>query len=84
MPISLPAFSPQPDWHEALRGHGHAAQTLGVEREAYIYMAIGVVGTTIAPWMQFYLQSSIVEKGIRVKDYAASRLDVIVGCFFTD
>jgi len=50
----------------------------------YIYMAIGVVGTTIAPWMQFYLQSSIVEKGIRVKDYAASRLDVVVGSFFTD
>jgi Mn2+/Fe2+ NRAMP family transporter len=47
-------------------------------------MAIGVVGTTIAPWMQFYLQSSIVEKGIRVKDYAASRLDVIVGSLFTD
>jgi Mn2+/Fe2+ NRAMP family transporter len=49
-----------------------------------MYMAIGVVGTTIAPWMQFYLQSSIVEKGIRVKDYAASRLDVIVGSIFTD
>jgi Mn2+/Fe2+ NRAMP family transporter len=47
-------------------------------------MAIGVVGTTIAPWMQFYLQSSIVEKGIRVKDYGASRLDVIVGSLFTD
>ena len=43
-----------------------------------------MVGTTIAPWMQFYLQSSIVEKGIRVKDYAASRLDVIVGSLFTD
>jgi Mn2+/Fe2+ NRAMP family transporter len=55
-----------------------------VWNEGYVYMAIGVVGTTIAPWMQFYLQSSIVEKGIRVKDYAASRLDVIVGCFFTD
>jgi Mn2+/Fe2+ NRAMP family transporter len=53
-------------------------------QKAYMYMAIGVVGTTIAPWMQFYLQSSIVEKGIRVKDYAASRLDVIIGSFFTD
>jgi Mn2+/Fe2+ NRAMP family transporter len=52
--------------------------------KAYMYMAIGIVGTTIAPWMQFYLQSSIVEKGIRVKDYGASRLDVIVGSFFTD
>jgi Mn2+/Fe2+ NRAMP family transporter len=47
-------------------------------------MAIGIVGTTIAPWMQFYLQSSFVEKGISVKDYPASRLDVIVGSFFTD
>ena len=47
-------------------------------------MTIGVIGTTIAPWMQFYLQSSIVEKGITVRQYGASRLDVIVGSFFTD
>jgi Mn2+/Fe2+ NRAMP family transporter len=51
---------------------------------SYLYMVIGVVGTTIAPWMQFYLQSSIVEKGIGEKQYGASRLDVIVGCVFTD
>ena len=50
----------------------------------YIYMAIAVVGTTIAPWMQFYLQSSIVEKGITRRDYKLSRIDVIAGCFFTD
>jgi Mn2+/Fe2+ NRAMP family transporter len=50
----------------------------------YLYMIIGVIGTTIAPWMQFYLQSSVVEKGIDVKQYGASRLDVIVGCIFTD
>jgi NRAMP (natural resistance-associated macrophage protein)-like metal ion transporter len=74
----------QPSWHEALK----ATVTLPARsvwgEKAYIYMAIGIVGTTIAPWMQFYLQSSIVEKGIRVKDYAASRLDVIVGSLFTD
>jgi NRAMP (natural resistance-associated macrophage protein)-like metal ion transporter len=73
----------QPSWHDALlltvKPPERSAWTRG-----YIYMAIGVVGTTIAPWMQFYLQASIVEKGIRVKDYAASRLDVIVGSFFTD
>ena len=50
----------------------------------YIYMAIAVVGTTIAPWMQFYLQSSIVEKGVTRRDYKLSRIDVIAGCFFTD
>jgi NRAMP (natural resistance-associated macrophage protein)-like metal ion transporter len=50
----------------------------------YIAMFVGLVGTTIAPWMQFYIQSAIVEKGITVKDYKFSRLDVIVGCFITD
>jgi NRAMP (natural resistance-associated macrophage protein)-like metal ion transporter len=42
-------------------------------------MIIGLVGTTIAPWMQFYLQASIVEKNVAVKDYKMSRLDVIIG-----
>ena len=73
----------QPSWHDALLA------TVKMPRKSmwtsdYVYMAIAVVGTTIAPWMQFYLQSSIVEKGSRVKDYSASRLDVIVGSFFTD
>jgi NRAMP (natural resistance-associated macrophage protein)-like metal ion transporter len=53
-------------------------------RQDYLYMAIGVVGTTIAPWMQFYLQSSIVEKGVTRRDYRASRIDVVAGCIFTD
>ena len=52
--------------------------------QAYLYMVIGVVGTTIAPWMQFYLQSSIVEKGVTKRGYKASRLDVVTGCIFTD
>jgi NRAMP (natural resistance-associated macrophage protein)-like metal ion transporter len=50
----------------------------------YFYMLTGVVGTTIAPWMQFYLQSAVVEKGIKVKEYIYSRWDVIVGCVITD
>jgi Mn2+/Fe2+ NRAMP family transporter len=52
--------------------------------QAYLFMVIGVVGTTIAPWMQFYLQSSIVEKGVTKRGFKASRLDVITGCVFTD
>ncbi len=52
--------------------------------QAYLYMVIGVVGTTIAPWMQFYLQSSIVEKGVTRRGLLASRWDVIAGCIFTD
>jgi NRAMP (natural resistance-associated macrophage protein)-like metal ion transporter len=52
--------------------------------QAYLYMVIGVVGTTIAPWMQFYLQASVVEKGVTRRGLRASRWDVIVGCVFTD
>ena len=73
----------QPNWHDALEATIRMPER-SVWTNDYIYMAIGIVGTTIAPWMQFYLQSSIVEKGIRVKDYGASRLDVIVGSLFTD
>jgi len=48
---------------------------------AYIVTLIGIVGTTIAPWMQFYQQASVAEKNIAVKDYSLSRLDTIVGGF---
>jgi NRAMP (natural resistance-associated macrophage protein)-like metal ion transporter len=46
----------------------------------YITMLIGMVGTSIAPWMQFYLQAAIVEKGVSAKEYVESRIEVIVGC----
>jgi Mn2+/Fe2+ NRAMP family transporter len=74
----------QPNWSDALRNTVKLPERGLWHDKNYMYMAIGIVGTTIAPWMQFYLQSSIVEKGIPVKDYPASRLDVVVGSFFTD
>ena len=74
----------QPNWHESLIATVQLPGKSVWRDKAYLYMAIGVVGTTIAPWMQFYLQSSVVEKGVAVKDYGASRFDVIVGCIFTD
>jgi Mn2+/Fe2+ NRAMP family transporter len=48
---------------------------------AYIVTLIGIIGTTIAPWMQFYQQASVAEKNIAVKDYSLSRLDTVVGGF---
>jgi NRAMP (natural resistance-associated macrophage protein)-like metal ion transporter len=74
----------QPSWHDALVATVKLPEKSVWSEKQYIYMVVGIIGTTIAPWMQFYLQSSVVEKGIRVKDYAASRLDVIVGSLFTD
>jgi Mn2+/Fe2+ NRAMP family transporter len=46
-------------------------------------MVIGIVGTTIAPWMQFYMQSSVIEKGLKMKNYRYTLVDIIVGCIAT-
>ena len=74
----------KPAWMEAMKATIKPPQMEAFKHGEYLYMVIGVVGTTIAPWMQFYLQSSVVEKGITRRQYKASRLDVIVGCIFTD
>jgi len=49
----------------------------------YLSMVLGIVGTTIAPWMQFYMQSAVIEKGIKVGDYKYALWDVIIGCTAT-
>lgn len=49
----------------------------------YITMVISLIGTTIAPWMQFYMQSSVIEKGLKIKDYKFTILDIFVGCVAT-
>jgi len=73
-----------PNWHEALVATVKLPDKSVWHDAAYIPLTVAVIGTTITPWMQFYLQSSIVEKGVTVRQYKASRLDVIVGSFFTD
>ena len=66
----------KPDWGHVLQQVSHPQLSL---HPAEITMVIGLVGTTIAPWMQFYLQASIVEKGIKIQDYKFTRFDVLVG-----
>jgi Mn2+/Fe2+ NRAMP family transporter len=73
-----------PDWHQALVETVKLPERSVWKDKGYVYMTMGVIGTTISPWMQFYLQSSIVEKGVTVRQFKASRLDVVVGSFFTD
>src|SRR6202521_3590399 len=74
----------KPAWIEAVTATVKPPQLAAFKQDSYLYMVIGVVGTTIAPWMQFYLQSSVVEKGVTRRQYNTSKLDVIVGCIFTD
>jgi Mn2+/Fe2+ NRAMP family transporter len=73
-----------PDWKTAVIATVTRPKDVGIRNYPYVYMVIALVGTTIAPWMQFYLQASVVEKGVTVRQYSASRLDVILGCLFTD
>jgi NRAMP (natural resistance-associated macrophage protein)-like metal ion transporter len=73
-----------PAWQTAAIATVKPPELKAFRDQAYLYMVIGVVGTTIAPWMQFYLQSSIVEKGVTRRQYKASMLDVVTGCVFTD
>jgi NRAMP (natural resistance-associated macrophage protein)-like metal ion transporter len=70
-----------PDWGQVLRATVTPSFSF---RSDYIIMLVGVVGTTIAPWMQFYLQSAVVEKGITVEQYGYTRTDVLVGSLMTD
>ena len=71
-----------PDWRAAALSTVTRPESAGFRNYGYLSMIIGLAGTTIAPWMQFYLQASIVEKGVTARQYATSRLDVIIGCLF--
>lgn len=67
----------KPDWKEAAL---YTVKPVLMFEPGYLTMLVGMVGTSVAPWMQFYLQAAVVEKGISAKDYAESRIEVVVGC----
>lgn len=70
----------EPPWGEVAR----AAFVPDVRMESgWILMAMGIIGTTITPWGQFYIQSSVVDKGIGVRQYRYLLADVLIGTFFT-
>ena len=73
----ISGFLVKPDWKEAAI---YSVRPVLIFDAGYLTMLIGMVGTSIAPWMQFYLQAAIVEKGITAKEYKESRIEVIVGC----
>jgi len=74
----ISGFLSKPDWNEVLKSSVRPEFKFN---KAYLIMLMGVIGTTIAPWMQFYQQSSVVEKDIKLKNYKYSKLDVIIGAF---
>ncbi|MGB8520655.1 MAG: Nramp family divalent metal transporter [Candidatus Tumulicola sp.] len=71
------ALLAHPDWHEVARGT--FVPTFHWQTAGWLAAVVGLIGTTISPYMQFFLQSAVVEKGSRVESLPFARLDVING-----
>jgi Mn2+/Fe2+ NRAMP family transporter len=74
------AIMGKPDWGEI--GHSIVHPKMQVNSQS-LAMVIGIIGTTIAPWMQFYMQSSVIEKGLKMQNFKYTLIDIIVGCIAT-
>ena len=74
------AVMAKPDWSAI--GQSLMTPTIHFDR-GYIATVLGLVGTTVAPWMQFYMQSSVIEKGLKISDYKYTLWDVVLGCIAT-
>jgi Mn2+/Fe2+ NRAMP family transporter len=74
------AIMAKPDWSTI--GKAVITPSFDWDRE-YMATVLGLVGTTVAPWMQFYMQSSVIEKGIKISDYKFTLWDVVLGCIAT-
>jgi len=76
----ISALIGHPHWTEIGQSIAHPHMEYNSK---YLMMVIGIIGTTIAPWMQFYMQSSVIEKGLKMKDFKYTLVDIIVGCIAT-
>jgi NRAMP (natural resistance-associated macrophage protein)-like metal ion transporter len=76
----ISAVLAKPDWG----GIGRALIKPKMEMTGdYFAMILGIIGTTIAPWMQFYMQSAVIEKRLKIKDYVYTMWDVLIGSIIT-
>ncbi len=76
----ISALLGKPHWEEIGRAVVHPEMEFS---RKYFQMVLGIIGTTIAPWMQFYMQSSVIEKGLKIKDYKYTLWDIAIGCTAT-
>jgi Mn2+/Fe2+ NRAMP family transporter len=76
----ISAVMGKPDWKDIGTSIIHPRMDIN---SGSIAMVIGLVGTTIAPWMQFYMQSSVIEKGLKIKNFRYILLDIVIGCIIT-
>ncbi|MCX7924063.1 MAG: Nramp family divalent metal transporter [Clostridia bacterium] len=75
----ISAFMAKPSWPEVFKSMATPSLELST---GFLLTFIGMIGTTITPYMQFYLQSSIVDKKLSIKDYKYEKVDVYLGAFW--
>lgn len=76
----ISGFLAKPEWKEVWKGFIPTFKT----STEYLVLMIAMIGTTITPWMQFYLQGSIVDKRVKISHLKYSATEVYIGSFFTD
>jgi Mn2+/Fe2+ NRAMP family transporter len=74
------ALMSKPHWEEIGSSIIHPHLEMNTQS---LSMVIALVGTTIAPWMQFYMQSTVIEKGLKMKNFKYTLIDIAVGCVVT-
>ena len=74
------ALMGNPDWKAI--GNSIVRPQMDFDQKS-LMVIIGIIGTTIAPWMQFYMQSSVIEKGLKIQQYKYTLIDIVVGCTAT-
>lgn len=73
------AFLSKPDWSAVAVGLAKPSFSIN---HAFLFAFVAVIGTTISPYMQVFVQSSVVEKGVTIDNYKKTKIDVWVGTIF--
>jgi NRAMP (natural resistance-associated macrophage protein)-like metal ion transporter len=72
-----------PNWSSAMKETLRLPKIQDLRNPSYLYLSVGIIGATVAPWQQFYLQASVVDKGARVKQLKLAQTDAVVGSVFS-
>lgn len=72
-----------PNWGAAMKDSLRLPHMHDMHDPSYLYLAVGIIGATVAPWQQFYLQASVVDKGTPIRQMRMAQADAIVGSLFS-
>ncbi len=72
-----------PNWSSAMRATLRLPHVSDLRTPSYLFLSVGMIGATVAPWQQFYLQASVVDKGTGKGELKFAQADAIVGSLFS-